>query len=305
MQTLDIITGLIVVYVSLSIVCTAVNELIAGWLNLRAAHLKECIDNFMGSASEKSVENDFFSHAIIQSLCRRKGPGRKRYPSYISSRTFAIVMMDILKKRTRDVDPGGADMDKMIESLDKDSELKSILKVLWQESGGDMKKFRARLESWYDNVMGRVVGWYKRKMQLITLCVAIVIVAATNADTIQIIKSMSNDPALRNSLVTQAQILVNERHDMPSQAVSSRLEQINARLDNLGIPLGWHHDNKHHKNAVYKDLLVETINKIAGLFITVFAVSLGAPFWFDILNRLMNLRAAGDREHIKKESREQ
>jgi hypothetical protein len=33
--------------------------------------------------------------------------------------------------------------------------------------------------------------------------------------------------------------------------------------------------------------------KAAGLAITVLAVSLGAPFWFDLLNKLANLRASG------------
>lgn len=33
--------------------------------------------------------------------------------------------------------------------------------------------------------------------------------------------------------------------------------------------------------------------KLAGLFITIVALSLGAPFWFDALNKLVNLRAAG------------
>jgi len=34
-------------------------------------------------------------------------------------------------------------------------------------------------------------------------------------------------------------------------------------------------------------------NKLAGLALTAFAVSLGAPFWFDLLNRFMNIRAGG------------
>ena len=312
MQALDIITGLIVVYVSLSIVCTAVNELIAGWLNLRAAHLKECIDSFMGSSDEESVENDFFAHAIIQSLCRRKGPEKKRYPSYISSHTFSIVLMDILRTRAKESGAGSSpEMDTMITALGEKSELKSILRVLWEESGGDLKKFKAGLESWYDNIMGRVAGWYKRKMQIITLCVAIVIVAATNADTIQIIKSMSNDPALRNTLVSQAKVLVSEKSGQVSvdsgrvpEGASPALQQINARLGSLGLPLGWHRDRDHKRDGI-ENLVLEIINKIAGLFITVFAVSLGAPFWFDILNRLMNLRAAGTREDTEKDSRKQ
>jgi hypothetical protein len=33
--------------------------------------------------------------------------------------------------------------------------------------------------------------------------------------------------------------------------------------------------------------------RIIGWLLTIFAISLGAPFWFDVLNRFMNLRSAG------------
>jgi hypothetical protein len=33
--------------------------------------------------------------------------------------------------------------------------------------------------------------------------------------------------------------------------------------------------------------------KIIGLLITTIAVSFGAPFWFELLNKLVNLRMAG------------
>jgi hypothetical protein len=32
---------------------------------------------------------------------------------------------------------------------------------------------------------------------------------------------------------------------------------------------------------------------ILGWLITAFAVSLGAPFWFDLLNKFVNIRASG------------
>ena len=35
------------------------------------------------------------------------------------------------------------------------------------------------------------------------------------------------------------------------------------------------------------------LSKLFGLSITAFAISLGAPFWFDTLNRFMNIRSAG------------
>ncbi|WP_338848741.1 hypothetical protein V8J88_07400 [Massilia sp. W12] len=43
----------------------------------------------------------------------------------------------------------------------------------------------------------------------------------------------------------------------------------------------WHHDIWH------------VLGKIIGLSISIFAISLGAPFWFDLLGKVVNLRATG------------
>jgi len=53
--------------------------------------------------------------------------------------------------------------------------------------------------------------------------------------------------------------------------------------------------------ALYRCRLVWTefpkrdqwLTMILGWLITAFAVSLGAPFWFDLLNKFVNIRASG------------
>ena len=56
----------------------------------------------------------------------------------------------------------------------------------------------------------------------------------------------------------------------------------------FGVPIGWTMD----RSALPADLGQWTI-KIAGLLITALAASMGAPFWFDLVNKLVNLRSAG------------
>jgi len=53
------------------------------------------------------------------------------------------------------------------------------------------------------------------------------------------------------------------------------------QTDELGIPLGWADGTKQ-----------ETLpNILLGWLLTALAVSLGAPFWFDILNKIMVVRS--------------
>jgi hypothetical protein len=58
-------------------------------------------------------------------------------------------------------------------------------------------------------------------------------------------------------------------------------------LQVLGVPLGW----KELPNKVWTGL--DWLNKCVGLFLTLLAVSLGAPFWFDLLGKIVNIKGAG------------
>lgn len=60
------------------------------------------------------------------------------------------------------------------------------------------------------------------------------------------------------------------------------------------IPLGWN-DGWFYvegKNKTCGYLLL-ILTKLAGLAMTVFAIMMGAPFWFDVLNKISNMRSAG------------
>lgn len=56
--------------------------------------------------------------------------------------------------------------------------------------------------------------------------------------------------------------------------------------------MGWNtpfYDNKLKKTQK----IWWWITKFFGLILTVFAASLGAPFWFDILNKIISIRSTG------------
>ena len=53
------------------------------------------------------------------------------------------------------------------------------------------------------------------------------------------------------------------------------------------IPLGW----KGTTNVPITFAVV--LSKISGLLTTILAIFMGAPFWFDILNKIANMRSTG------------
>jgi hypothetical protein len=58
------------------------------------------------------------------------------------------------------------------------------------------------------------------------------------------------------------------------------------------LPLGW-------KNKIFYDF--EPLS-IVGWLATVLAICLGAPFWFDILNKIANLRGTGPKPSTNPEN---
>ncbi len=71
-------------------------------------------------------------------------------------------------------------------------------------------------------------------------------------------------------------------------------EQVTATLneiDELRLPLGWEAWLEPENYSSYD--ANTWLLKVMGLLLTIVAVSLGAPFWFDVLNRLVNLRMSG------------
>ena len=66
---------------------------------------------------------------------------------------------------------------------------------------------------------------------------------------------------------------------------------------NYNLPLGWESSEIEVGKVVGKVKLPKLgwiLSKISGLILTTLAVSIGAPFWYDVLNKLVNLRAAGE-----------
>jgi hypothetical protein len=296
LQILDIAIGLILIYLILALTCTAVNELIAGAFDRRSKNLFSGIQNLLNDPTVKVKASDgatqdlltsFYSHPLIKALEENGKP-----PSYIPSRTFALTLLDLVSP----ADPKGpktiSDLRGAIEKLDKNSPLRKTLLVVIDDAGDDLKKIQSNIEVWFNSSMDRVAAWYKTRTQTIIIIIAVVVVGATNADTIRIGKALSNDQALRDALVAQAQEYAKatppagtSAEPKPPEGKIKEIKENVTALQTLGVPLGY--ETEEPGGPTW------WLSKILGLLLTVGAASLGAPFWFDMLNKFINVRSAG------------
>jgi hypothetical protein len=163
-----------------------------------------------------------------------------------------------------------------------------------------LDQVQARLQEWFDDQMDRVSGWYRRKAQLITLALGLLISVGMNADTLAIVRSLSSDSTVRASLVAQAQEgarqpLRSATADDLKREADARAADTKAKIEaaqGLGLPVGfgWWNDVPR---------VVRPREAAPGWLLTALAISLGAPFWFDMLGKVISIRAANKPEKGK------
>ena len=218
-------------------------------------------------------------------------------------RTLAAKVPDPLSNIQAGVNalPDGHSKESMLVLIDKTRrEVKDVER--------QVEAFQKNLEGWFNNAMDRVGGWYKRWTQKILFVLAFVVVFATNADTLMLVQHLTSDAAARAALVNAAQ----EAANVPAADGSSADARVNVVLDRakeLNLPLGWSlsmNDPRHIplERSTW-DFTGWLFFKFFGLFVSAFAVSLGAPFWFDLLSKFVNIRGAGTPPAAPKKPAEQ
>src|SRR6266496_2765255 len=91
LPVLDVAIGISFVYLLLSLICTTVNEMVAGVRKTRATFLDKGITRLLGGNEE--IKKLLYKHPLIQSLAESDSA---ICPSYIPANKFATAMLDIL-----------------------------------------------------------------------------------------------------------------------------------------------------------------------------------------------------------------
>ncbi len=287
---LEVGIGITFIYLFLSLIGTAINEFISGVFKLRSKNLEEGIRSILNDPDGKGLSKEFYDHPLVKGLAKDK-----RKPSYISSRVFAIALMDIIAPVKTDGEINTFTKVRESVSKIKQDELKKAIMIHLNEAENDIKKARQNIEKWFDEVMERVSGWYKRKSQWIILGFAVTVTIIFNVDTIQITSNLYHDATLRAGLVAAAEGIAKEPLSEHYGDTKGKIKEINAELDRLKFPFGWHmlSQDKEKSQKGLPDNTLGWLVKIFGWIMTAFALSLGAPFWFDMLNKFTNIRSAG------------
>jgi hypothetical protein len=237
------------------------------------------------------------------------GPGAKEVPSGLmvvrgaQGTTPAEHAAGSRITRFREAIPKAEDLAAELRvSVDRLSSgrLREVLGGILTRTGSDLDRWREGIEAWFDDKMDRVSGWYGRRTRWWLFVYGILIVLVLNADSVLVARTLWGDATLRDAIVAHAGAVVasggtNEPCEDP-ECVADRLEDVRA----LHLPLGWPDLRVGEWGAEgYRDEVrvphdaAEAALKLFGLVATAGALTLGAPFWFDLLNKITNFRVSG------------
>ena len=198
---------------------------------------------------------------------------------------------------------------------------------LLNQTKTELELFRHSIEVWFDSMMDRVGERFKKWVSLWTFIISTIVTLCLNVDSLQIGKYLyANEEArkqwalvayagLENSEMKEKAKSVTQITDSVYQVSDSLLDgktiagsvkknykvaKVTTENISTFLPIGW---NLEAEKAVFistrqkaNDREVSMsgfwILKIFGLLITIFGVMLGAPFWFDVLGKVSNIRSS-------------
>lgn len=298
----------------MSILSSSIFELIESRLRRRSKFLKRAIDQALedpGLSCNYAVI--FYEHPQIKTLQRTN----LDYPSYIDPRVFSQVLVDILIKQYEleqliyNRETMLYELPLNIKEFDKEQRLKEALKAVENsELGRLLDSFRNtsdqinhvedRINIWYNAYMERLGGWFKRSTQKWLFIFGFVIAAGLNFDLIKITEEIYTKSEIREKVVLYAEgMKLTEGGELDEDELKVQIKKNYQALNSFGLTIGWNNiDWGENRSFTFMRLFL-------GWLLTAVAVTRGSSFWFNSMNKLINLRSAGTKSETQKDKKDE
>lgn len=351
---LDVVISLIFIFLLLSLIATAAQELYATKLNWRGRLLRQGLwELLLGNGPVDRRGRCLFASLWAHALVTAGRDNTARDPSYVSAQNLAVALIDVLVRGYEQV-PEGQRLNVAVNDLPT-CPAREMLLVLVARANGNTAALQAGIEAWFNQAMDRLSGSYKRSTQKFSIVFGLAVAVGLNVDTIGLARTLWTTPATSHAIADLAQrelprfipqtppaaapspvpqgaaspVSVSVASAVVSPADAQRIaDQARAIIETLPLPIGWNAKSgagisptcaavtfyEPHATtsgappeasvpslpaqfcqAVVGQGFAGGLRTLAGWLVTALAISIGAPFWFGILQSLVNLRGSGPR----------
>ena len=311
---LDMVILLFFTYFICSVILSVLVEMGASILKVRANDLEKTIKSlFFDQKWEAYVNQHILSSPFIDALKKANNTNEK--PSYIPAENFAKAILESL--RTGNTQLTTASIQQNIAVLPAD--LQKVVLGYIDTANNKVEDLQKQLEGFYDNSMVRASGWYKKKIKPFSIIIASLLVLVLNIDTIEIIQKSTKNPkqlelaanaiqqemtqikmdtsgaieisdAKGNKIKTgRADTAILTQINNQVKVITALNEKLNSNVYSMGYKDGFINEWWDKDNSPWRNIFL----KIVGMFLSVLALQVGSTFWFDTLNKVINLRGSG------------
>jgi hypothetical protein len=293
---IQVAIGLFFIWIILAMITSQIQEWIASMLSWRAGMLEDAIGTLLGN---QELRERFYQHPLIMALYTNHG---RRKPGGIPDDKFALVVLEMLIESGKSGDEIRSTFGKLKEGIQTlkgregfdriASSLETLLIGIEERVDVTVDSFtetRKRVESWFNDSMDRLTNSYRRRVQIVAITVGILLASILNVDSIDIATQLWTDPLIRAAVVEQAGQLDSNGQPSDQPMDPQDITDIVNQLDELAIPIGWTKENFPVDGYGW-------LVKFGGLIITAAAAAQGAPFWFDLMRKLLGRSPSSESE---------
>lgn len=247
---------------------------------------------------------------------RRESTNKKTTVKHLPPSSLAQAVLEVFK--TSDPAKPG-ELTGAIDQL-AGTPVHASLKALWATSENEIAEFRGQLERWFDAEMARLSGLYKRLIRWILAIAAVIVALIVNLDPIALGRDLWRDPNRRAEFIELAETATApadtggdtavdldlagllEQCDVDAEGEEPTPEDFATAIEStrscvldaleqqrdLGLLTTSLFEGDRFADSWEQD----GIARVLKLALVAASITLGAPFWYDILRRLLGVRSA-------------
>lgn len=321
LHTIDVLIGLSVVMLSLSMAVTIVTQAILDGINHRAQALKDglaellkLVDVTIDATAAKAIAEQVLNHELLTRPWLGFLPWRRK-TSTIHREELTKLLLEIAQPPPAGQAPS-TPAQKLHASLVANGvtapgptlEAIRLAAVQLEKTNPEMSNseranqailqhaesaFVAKLNGWFDQTIDRVIDRFTASARLITVIAAAIVAISMQIDSLALINRLSTDQATRTALVNYAasNLAKLEPGQAPDPDWREELTRA-AGTDLIPVDVAYELAPPKDRWPIIKATLT-TWPELpdVGVLLTIALLSLGAPFWYELLKNLLRLRS--------------
>jgi hypothetical protein len=253
-STLQSLTAFIALIFALSVIVQAIQEFIKKFLQTKPKAMMQALDEFMG---------DMLDSADVQNALKVRGLDVTALENFSTS-----------------------DFRSLLDAIPFDQQK---VQKLVQGGQASLDKIKDNIAGAYQGALTKFQKIYEGKNKQIAAVLSVVLVLILNANVIFLYENISADPATQQAIMSKVQTIVSANanakagtSDDPSAQADALGKSYETTRDDIATVLNT--DTMLLRTKLYPDEFAKhRLKTILGLLLMGGLVSLGAPFWNDVL----------------------